>query len=249
MKRPRPFLEMGAVGIAAPLMAAGQGLEKGRWGEVSRHLPRALEMPPAVVGVRLDGARPVHRAPSLLAVIANTPRAGAGLVLAPQARVDDGLLDTLLYTEMTQTVLATHFVAIKAGTAGNDDRIRKWHGREITIRSTVPLPVAVDSKVVGSTPARFRVITGGLLVIVGNGDGLEHRAAESLVSAIKDYAELAVSTESNGEAAQPSLPGATSRSAGAELAKRSRPLGIALATGATLALLPAVSRWISRRRR
>src|SRR4030081_1802524 len=186
MKRPRTFLEMGAVGIAAPLAVAGQGFEKGRWDALTRHLPQAIDMSPAILGVRLDGKGTVHRAHSLLAVVANTPRAGAGLMVAPEARVDDGLLEVRVYEEMSQPVLAAHFLAVKAGTAAPDPRVRSSRGRKIVIRSTLPLPVVVETKVVGSTPARFRVVTGGLLVIAGHGDGLAYPAAQSLVSAIKE---------------------------------------------------------------
>lgn len=73
MKRPRVFVEIGAVGIAAPLAVAGQGFEKGRWDAVTRHLPHAVNMSPTVLGVRLDGQRSVQRHQSMLAVVANTP--------------------------------------------------------------------------------------------------------------------------------------------------------------------------------
>jgi diacylglycerol kinase (ATP) len=242
MKRPRVFLELGAVGIAAPLAVAGQGVEKGRWDEVTRHLPQGVEMVPAILGVRLDGQGSVHRAHSLLAVVANTPRAGAGLLLAPEAKLDDGLLEVRVYEEMSQPVLAAHFLAVKAGTVAPDPRVRLSRGRKIVIRSTLPLPVVVETKVVGRTPARFRVVTGGLLVIAGHGDGLAFPAAESLVSAIKDHGSPPARLESAGEA-----PTATRVATGRALARRGRPLGIALATGAAVALMPAVSRWISRR--
>jgi diacylglycerol kinase (ATP) len=62
MKRPRLFFEVGAVGIAAPLAVAGQGLEKGRWDAVARYLPGAVEMVPGHLGMRLDGRGPAHRA-------------------------------------------------------------------------------------------------------------------------------------------------------------------------------------------
>jgi len=55
MKRPRVFLEVGALGIAAPLAVAGQGFEKGRWDTVAKYLPGAVEMAPTLFGIRLDG--------------------------------------------------------------------------------------------------------------------------------------------------------------------------------------------------
>jgi diacylglycerol kinase (ATP) len=245
MKRPRAFLEVGAVGIAAPLAVAGQGFEKGRWLALVKHLPHAVEMSPAVLGVRLDGRGPAYRAYSMLAVVANTPRAGAGLVVSPQAMVDDGLLDVRVYAEMSQPDLAAHFLAVKAGTAGIDPRIRYSRGRKLVIRSSLPLPVVVDTKVVGSTPVRFRVRTGGLLVIVGDGDALAHPAAQSLVSAVKDHPLPREAAAEALEAASPAIP---TRSPGIELARRTRPLAIAVATGAAVGLMPTLSRWINRHR-
>jgi diacylglycerol kinase family enzyme len=250
MKRPRVFLEVGAVGIAAPLTVAGQGFEKGRWDAVTRHLPHAVDMTPTVLGVRLDGQASVHRAQSMLAIVANTPRAGAGLVMAPEARVDDGLLHVHVYEEMSQPTLAAHFLAVKTGTVAPDPRVRCSSGRKVLIKSTTPLPVVVDSRVVGSTPARFRVRTGELLVIAGRGDGLERPAAQSLVSAIKDHSDAPWALEDARQVADEGAPLAeATRSMGIQLAKRSRPLGIALATGVAIALMPGLSRWIERRRR
>jgi diacylglycerol kinase (ATP) len=250
MKRRRVFLEMGAVGIAAPLALAGQGFEKGRWDALMQHLPHALEMTPAVVGVRLDGQGPVHRAHTMLALVANTPRAGAGLVVAPHAKFDDGLLDVRVYEEMTPPALAGHFLAIKAGTVDADSRIYCSRGRKVVIRSTLPLPVVVDTKVVGSTPARFRVRTGVLLVIAGRGDGLSYPVAQSLVTAVKEYATLASAQPSVAESSEAGLPAPTSRPSRAALTTGARPLGIALAMGAAaLAVTPTVSRWLSRHRR
>jgi diacylglycerol kinase (ATP) len=250
MKRPRAFLEFGAVGVAAPLVTAGQGFEKGHWDAVTRHLPQVLDMSPTVLGIRLDGQRSVHRSLSMLAIVANTPRAGAGLVVAPLAKVDDGLFDVRVYEEMSQPTLATHFLAVKVGTVAEDARVHPSYGRKVLIKSATPLPVVVDSKVVGSTPARFRVRTGGLLVIAGRGDGLSRPPAQSLLTAIKDHSDAPWSLDDNGhapEAAAPTL--STTRSVGMQLARRGRPLGIALATGVAIALGPGLSRWIERRRR
>jgi diacylglycerol kinase (ATP) len=249
MKRPRVFLEVGAVGIAAPLTVAGQDFEKGRWEAVTRTLPNALTMSPAVLGVRIDGQRSVYRALSLLAVVANTPRFGAGLLVAPLARVDDGLLEVRVYEEMSQPALASHFVAVKTGLVGDETRVRSSSARTVVIKSATPLPVIVDSKAVGSTPARFSTLTGQLLVIVGQGDGLSRPAAQPLVAAIKDQAVAPPAAEAANGGSELRLATLSPRVSGAQLARQGRPLGIALAAGAALAVAPALARWFGRRRR
>jgi diacylglycerol kinase (ATP) len=184
MTRPRLFFEVGAVGIAAPLAVAGQGFEKGRWEAVAKYLPGAVEMAPGLLSMRRDGRGPAQRAQCLLAIVANTPRAGAGLVMVPEARVDDGLFDVRVYEDMPQPALAEHFLAVKERTVGHDPRVKSSSARKLVIRSSPPMPVVVDSTVVGSTPARFRVLSGALLVIAGRGDALARPAAHALVSAV-----------------------------------------------------------------
>ena len=249
MKRPRVFLEVGAVGVAAPLAVAGQGFEKGRWETVARHLPQVVDMCPTVLGVRLDGQRSVHQSRSMLAIVANTPRAGAGMVVAPEAKVDDGLLDVRVYDEMSQPTLVSHFLAVKVGTVAADSRVHCSRGRKLVIRSATPLPVVVDSKVVGSTPARFRVRSGGLLVIAGHGDGLSRPATQALLAAIKDHGDAPLELEEGSQAQEVAVRSATTTSApGVQLARRSLPLVIGLASGAAIALMPMLPGWIDRRR-
>src|SRR5207245_2136586 len=110
-------------------------------------------------------------------------------------------------------------------TVAEDSRVHASNARKVLITSATPLPVVVDSKVVGSTPARFRVRTGGLLVIAGRGDGLSRPAAQALLTAIKDHSDAPWSLDDNGhapEAAAPTL--STTRSVGLQLARRGRPL-------------------------
>jgi diacylglycerol kinase (ATP) len=248
MQRPRAFLEVGAVGIAAPLGAAGQGFEKGRWEAVTSHLPRAIEMAPSTLGVRVDGQPAVRAAQSLLVVVANAPRAGAGLVLAPEAKLDDGLLDVRVYENMPQPALLSHLLTIKTGTPADDPRVRRVSGRKVVIRSTTSLPVLVETKVVGSTPARFRVRTGALLAITGAGDGLSRPAAQTLLSAIRDGASVPWTPVGTTQVSEIVPRPMATRSAGLQLVNRGRPLGVAVAMGVAIALLPKVSRWIEQRR-
>jgi hypothetical protein len=53
----------------------------------------------------------------------------------------------------------------------------------VEIETTRPLPVSIESKLVGVTPARFTVHTGALSVITGAGDGLLNPPSTALVRA------------------------------------------------------------------
>jgi diacylglycerol kinase (ATP) len=179
-KKRRAFFETSAVGLGAALTSAGQHAEKGRWTRATRALPLVMGMPPTSTQIRLDGGKP-HWSDTLLITVSNAPRGGAGLHLAPEAHMDDGLLDVCVYDRLEQTALASKMLALKNGGIGDDPSVHRTRAISVTIRSARPLPVAADSKLIGVTPARFTIQPGALLALVGPGPGLA-RPAPSLVA-------------------------------------------------------------------
>jgi hypothetical protein len=168
----------------------------------------------------------------------------AGADVVPAARVDDGLFDVRVYEEMGQPALAEHFLAVKEGVVGDDTRIKSSSAEA----GDTEQPSEAGRGRLHSCrqhPARFRVLSGGLLVIAGRGDALLRPAAQALVSAV-----MSDNTATRPHTAVIEVSGndATSPGQGLQLAKRSGPLGIALAAGAAIALMPTLSRWIDRNR-
>lgn len=158
-RKPHLFLEFATVGLGAAMMPIGQDLEKHRWRAAIQQLPRLVTQAPASVAVQVDEA-PVQRLETMLLTISNAPRSGAGMLLAPDARMDDGLLDFHTYP-------VAHDLRALSIRIGSDRR----------------LAVAADSRIVGTTPARFRVRRGALLVIAGASNAL---AAPSTTPAAND---------------------------------------------------------------
>jgi hypothetical protein len=191
---------MGAVGLAAALMPVGEDVEKRRWRDLVRVLPPAVEMAPTDVTVRLDGSRATRRTRSLLVEVTNAPRVGAGLLVAPEARLDDGLLRVAVYEELEQAALAARFLALKAGLAQESARIARAAAQRLRVCAATPLPVLADSKIVGTTPATFSVLPGALSVVAGRGFGLAHPPSERLVTASARLAAL------GGPAGRPESP-------------------------------------------
>jgi diacylglycerol kinase (ATP) len=183
MKRPRIFLELSTVGLGAALGPLGQHLEKGRWDQAAQVLPEVMDMSPACTQVLLDDDCHGRSSNTLLVTVSNSPRAGAGLTVAPGARMDDGLLDVCVYKDMNQAgVLARFFPSpVGPGLCDADDNVVRARARTVEIRTSRPMPVSVESKLVGVTPARFTVLTEGLSVIAGDGSALLHPVSAELV--------------------------------------------------------------------
>jgi diacylglycerol kinase (ATP) len=202
MKKSRIFLEMSTVGLGAALGPVGQHVEKGRWQQAAEALPTALQMRATSSRLRLDGEANPHNAHTLLITISNTPRAGAGLEIAPGARVDDGLLDVTVYEDMDRGAIMAQFLPpplMSPTDNGHDSGVRRTRARQVEIRTARPMPVAIGAKLVGVTPARFSVLAQALTVVVGNGRALLNPTSDALVAACVSAADGIRAADERGD--------------------------------------------------
>ncbi|HNP71011.1 MAG TPA: diacylglycerol kinase family protein [Kouleothrix sp.] len=166
------FLESAGVGLSALAVPLGQDGEKGYWGRLVRHLGAALVHQAADVDVTCDDGAPVLVHTQVITV-SNAPLFGKNMLIQPDARMDDGLLDVALYDGMSKRELEQHFVAIADSRRVFDARVGHWRARRVRITSALPLPANADLKVLEERPAwEFEVLPGALTVAVGQGMAL-----------------------------------------------------------------------------
>ncbi len=167
----RYFLEAAGVGLDAGLFAYFNRLDKG--GSLSNVMRgcvrfiRGLGMPR--VFVEADGRRYRFRAP--MVAVANSRFVGAAYTIAPDARIDDGFLDGIVFRRTSIPRLLLHLALVAGGRRLDAlPSAATIRGRTIVVsaRGRRPLPVHADGVVVGSTPARFEVAEAALRVLVGN---------------------------------------------------------------------------------
>jgi diacylglycerol kinase family enzyme len=113
------------------------------------------------------GSEEVHGRGALLVTVANSPQFGNGAIIAPAARVDDGLLDLVIYEERSR--LAT-VCAVPRLFTGGIGAVRGFRTRRIErarIESDAPLTFHVDGEPVsGGTTLDVRVLPHALSVCV-----------------------------------------------------------------------------------
>jgi diacylglycerol kinase (ATP) len=165
----RYFLEAAGVGLDAGLFRGFNQLERGR----SRGLTlretwrfvRGLGLPRLTLD--LDGQRREVRTPML--TIANSPFVGAAYAIAPEARIDDGWLDVVIFHRLSALHILVYLLMVAGGRPFPRPRgvesLRAKHISVLTRRR--PLPAHVDGMVLGRTPVDFQIVPKALRVLVG----------------------------------------------------------------------------------
>jgi diacylglycerol kinase (ATP) len=99
-------------------------------------------------------------------VAMNGPYAAGGMRIAPEASLDDGLLDCVLFGDLTKVDFATTFPKIYSGRHLAHPKIELMRVPAVSIESDPPLPVVLDGEQPGTTPARFEIVPRALRVRV-----------------------------------------------------------------------------------
>ncbi|MDQ1728750.1 MAG: hypothetical protein QOD33_875 [Pyrinomonadaceae bacterium] len=121
------------------------------------------------VRVSIDD-REVIDGPMNLAAVANALYAGGGMMLSPQAKIDDGKLDVVTASGLTRTQVMRELARIHKGGHVNNPKVRIVQGEGVSIETFAPedaMPIEADGNVRGLTPAEFHVMPKALRFVVG----------------------------------------------------------------------------------
>lgn len=103
----------------------------------------------------------------MLCAVANAQSYGGGMRVAPDARMDDGLLDVVVVEGLPPTQFLRAFPRVFAGTHVTHPKVRILRGKSVRIACTPPLPVLSDGELVGETDAIFEIVPRALHVFSG----------------------------------------------------------------------------------
>jgi len=108
---------------------------------------------PAALRLTLDGQTRELRA--MLCTVANAPSYGGGMLVAPDAAIDDGFFDLCLIGDTGRLEFLRAFPRVFKGTHVTHPKVTMLRAKHIKIESDPPLPILVDGDVMGTTPAEF----------------------------------------------------------------------------------------------
>jgi diacylglycerol kinase (ATP) len=106
-------------------------------------------------------------APAMLAAFGNAPAFGGGMKIAPQACIDDGLLDVCLITDIDKLKLFCLFPTVYFGRhlSLSLPEIQYFQAEHLRLETETPLDVYADGECVCRTPIEAGVASGALRVV------------------------------------------------------------------------------------
>ncbi|MEV6003966.1 YegS/Rv2252/BmrU family lipid kinase [Streptomyces griseomycini] len=118
---------------------------------------------PARYRVTVDGEEHPHTGYTVVA--ANSGFYGSGRIIAPDARVDDGLLDVVMIEEAPRRLFFTLMNELRTGAHVRRPQVRILRGGEISIEADRDVPYGTDGEVDAVLPVTVRVLPGALRVL------------------------------------------------------------------------------------
>ena len=98
--------------------------------------------------------------------VANGNYMGGGMHIAPDAKLDDKLLDVVVIRDMGKLELLKEFPTVYKGTHVNHPKVSVRKATEVSIESAEPMLVYADGEMLGECPAVFRVVPKALSIVV-----------------------------------------------------------------------------------
>ena len=105
-----------------------------------------------------------------LAAVANALYAGGGMMLSPQAKIDDGKLDVVTASGLSRANVVRELVRIHKGGHVANPKVRIAQGEGVSIETFSAedaMLIEADGNVRGLTPVEFRVMPAALRFVVG----------------------------------------------------------------------------------
>jgi len=118
----------------------------------------------ARIDLSIDGSRHILEQ-TWFVTVSNQPYYGGGMMIAPEAISNDGLLDITVVHHLSKLKLLLVFISVFWGKHVQFKEVKTFRGRMISIQSSSSLYVHADGEDIGYTPLNIQVQTKSLKVL------------------------------------------------------------------------------------
>lgn len=130
------------------------------WGAISA----LIRWKPARFNVVADGSEKSFDGWSVLC--ANTSRYGGGMLIAPNAEIDDQQFDLICTLKTSRWRFIRMFPKVFKGTHIDDDNLEVSHARELSVSADRPFTIYADGDPLTELPAEIRILPAAVKVLL-----------------------------------------------------------------------------------
>ena len=172
--RTRLYAGGGGIGLDARAMHYSSGRYRhlpGRWRYIASALRALVGFVPLDIHVDFPGSEIIsHEGKVLLAAVLNSPTYGAGVRLAPQATIDDGLLHVVLIEDIGMFEILQLLPRLIGSGELQTSRVKRWQAGKVRLATRNPTLFHGDGEILGETPVEIELVPRAIKVLAPRRD-------------------------------------------------------------------------------
>jgi len=90
--------------------------------------------------------------------ICNSRYTGGNMLMAPAAKIDDGLIDIVVVKPLSKFSLIATFPKLFKGTHGGNPAVTNYQAKKISIHTTPAKTLLPDGELIGTTPTQITIL-------------------------------------------------------------------------------------------
>lgn len=165
MDQPYYFIESAGIGLEAQLQEEVSEIEKGHFKSFFQVFKTLFDFYGYPGRIKIDDKEIQTRA--TLVTVSNGPFTGAGIPIAPDAKLNDHYLTVSLF-KMSKWELFNLVIQMRnKSKRKNTKKVDTYQGKEVSIETNITRMVHADGRLFGHTPAKFTILPNALTLISG----------------------------------------------------------------------------------
>jgi YegS/Rv2252/BmrU family lipid kinase len=159
------FFEMATIGLSAAVYPDANKAASGKLSSIKATAMTFIhqETRPKVF-LTLDDESKVE-VETMLVMVSNTPVFGKNFLVAPEASLQDGLLDVSVYPDFSKVELIRYYAAVMDGGYSGDGKVQHYQARKIRVKTSPKLDVMADGVALGKGTVKIKVRKNALRII------------------------------------------------------------------------------------
>jgi diacylglycerol kinase (ATP) len=159
------FFELATVGLSSTIFPDAKKIADGQLGSIKDAAVTLMDqdVKPKVF-LTIDGESKI-KVETMIVMVSNTPQFGKNFRVAPNASLQDGLLDISVYPGFSKTELVGYYAAVMNGGYSENEKVQHYQARKLKIKASPKLNIMADGVALGKGNVKIKVCRHALRVI------------------------------------------------------------------------------------